>query len=451
MAERYPKTYIVTTAQKGAEPCWEFLKGLEKIAKEKKAEIMILPVNGSQTGKKAEEETLHQYLKDNFQIVKNSRPLNADVYILQDLTIPAQSAEPLRGISRHIKPGKTAIIPSTKLMMKCYPDASKLIPKIITTTGAITNPNYQDNRTGQTAELDHHPSAIIVELKDRHVYHFRQLNPNKSGVFYDLGYRYEQENEPAKEPLEAMVLGDWHEGYTSEKVIKATKRMIEELKPKVIVLHDLFDGDAINYFHENNILAKAKKAAEGMDALQPALNACWQRLVWFRGISSDSEIWVVKSNHDERLNRYLEEMRFKEDAKNAAAGGKLFSAMYEGKDPIVEGIRIYGGQILPGIKFLKRDASNSVSGWTLSVHGDLGPNGHKASTKTIEKSYGEIITAHGHNPEIYRNVWRVGTSTDLHLDYNLGRPCNWLNTHAILPKNRCPQLVNIIGGEYKIS
>ena len=43
------ENYVITTAQKGAKPHWEFLRGLEKYCKANHADLLILPTNGKKT------------------------------------------------------------------------------------------------------------------------------------------------------------------------------------------------------------------------------------------------------------------------------------------------------------------------------------------------------------------------------------------------------------------
>jgi hypothetical protein len=121
----------------------------------------------------------------------------------------------------------------------------------------------------------------------------------------------------------------------------------------------------------------------------------------------------------------------------------------EGKDPLVEGITMSYGRIPEGVTFLKREDDHKVLGWVLGVHGDLSPGKKfRLTAAELERNYGKIIAGHTHSPEIIRDVIRVGTSTPLWMDYTIGRPSDWLNSHALLPRNARPQLVNVISGTY---
>jgi len=427
-----------------------FLDGLQKRAGSQ-GEILILPTSGSCVGRAAASEKVDKTFEDKnkFRLISGNLPLNANAYIMRDVTVRPEIVNPLDSCQRHVSTGKMAIIPSPKLRMKVYADEQETSHKILVSTGAVTHPNYRDTQRGQVAKLDHQYSAVIVEVESRQKYHFRQLNADRNGVFYDLGYRYNGSKKPEFERLEAMVLGDWHEFYNPLEVVQCTETMLGDLQPKRIFIHDLFDGDAISFFHEKDILVKARQKIEGRDRLDTALEACYKRLVWFRSVAPDTEIYVVKSNHDERLYHYVKEMKFRDDNANSGVGSRLFAEMLEnGADPLLAGIAHYGGKIPRGVHFLQRTDSMKVAGWTVSAHGDKGPSGRKATTSTLSNNYSYIIAAHLHSPEIFRNVFRAGTSTG-RMEYSEGCPNNWMNSHVLLPRNGHPQIVNIIDGRYR--
>jgi hypothetical protein len=452
--KNFPKNYIITTAQKGAKPFAPFLKGLETCAKFYDAEILVQETNGQQTtsrrGKDAnEDEALDPYFTAHHRIVLGELPLNENVAI-RHFPVKAQQMQPFTSFERFVPPGKTSITASPKQMMICRPHSIKDYPRIFVSTGAVTLPNYRDNRWGNIAKLDHQFGAVLVEVEGPHKYHFRVLNADQNGVFYDLGMRFDGDKKPVFEREEVMVLGDWHEGLTLPEVIGATETMIKRLKPKKLVIHDLFDGDAISFFNERDLLARTIQSKLGTDRLDKALGACGERLGWFRQICPrDTEIVVVKSNHDERLDKYTKEGKFAQDDTNRAEGCRLFLAMEAGEDPLVNGITRNYGKIPAGVTFLKRENDFKVLGWVLGVHGDPS-SGQKwrLSASALEKSYGKVIAGHTHSPEIVREVMRVGTSTSPWMDYQRGRPSDGLNSHALLPRNGKPQLVNMINGDY---
>ncbi|MFK5283800.1 hypothetical protein ACI3PL_29915, partial [Lacticaseibacillus paracasei] len=63
------------------------------------------------------------------------------------------------------------------------------------TTGACTLPKYYDNkfvskRLSYIADHDHTIGAIIVEIENDKLFHFRQIQADENGSFIDYGVQY---------------------------------------------------------------------------------------------------------------------------------------------------------------------------------------------------------------------------------------------------------------------
>ena len=68
---------------------------------------------------------------------------------------------------------------------------------------------------------------------------------------------------------------------------------------------------------------------------------------------------------------------------------------------------------------MKREKDYKLHGVHIGAHGDKGNNGSRGSIQQLELSYGNAVIGHSHSPGILRNIWQVGTSTKLILDYNI--------------------------------
>lgn len=438
------KTYVVTTAQRGANPHWDFLRGLEQYVAHNNAELIILPTNGRMTTSTQgeDDEELHPQF-NNYRVVEGDLRLNGNVAI-RHFPVKAQQMDPTTSWDRFVAYDESAIMPSPKQRMRIVPNSNTDEPKVLMSTGAVTQPNYKDNSWGVKAQLDHTYGAIVIDVEEDGRFHYRQLRSNTQGTFYDLSQCYKRGlAKPVKERAEALVMGDYHCAQIDPVVLEETKRLIAETNPKLLVLHDFFDGYSISHHDQGNHINKIRKA--GID-LEDELMLNATHLVEMRKQFPDTKIVVVKSNHDEVLERWLREGRFMGEPHNTKLGLYLLQKVLVGKDALEEGIKYVYGQI-PGVRFLKRDDDYKVRGWQLANHGDQGANGARASVRALEAACGRQIVGHRHSPEIFRNLFVVGTSTPLRLDYNKG-PSSWLNTHALLYANGQPQLVNIIRGKY---
>jgi hypothetical protein len=158
---------------------------------------------------------------------------------------------------------------------------------------------------------------------------------------------------------------------------------------------------------------------------------------------------VVKSNHDEFLDRYLRHGKYVEDSQNHRFALDLACALIDGKDPLQVGCEMTGLNKFSNIKWLCRDQDYKIAGIQLGSHGDKGANGSRGSLRTMEAAYGSSISGHSHVPEIYRNAWSVGTSSLLRLSYVVG-PSSWLHSSILVYSNGSRQIINAIEGHWHV-
>lgn len=445
------KTYVITTAQRGAKPNAAFLRSLQTYCAHNNAELLILPTNGANptsTREKDKEELDLAFEKD-CTVVVGDYKINNKLYI-RDFPVKAQQMIPITSWGRFVQYDKSAIMASPKLMLKCYANSNQDLPKILMSTGAVTEPNYKDNSWGMKAKLDHRYAAIVVNVASDVKFHYRQLYAGTNGVFYDLGVKYDGDNAPVKEQVLALIMGDVHVGFTDPAVLAATYQLMEEVNPRNLIYHDICDTYSVNHHHIKDALLQARKARDGKDSLEAELQGVGSFLHDQVERAPEAKHIVVKSNHDEAVVRYLQERRFADDPRNLYFACELVRAAIDDRhDPLEVGVRKAFGELPSQVKFWPIHKDYKVAGWQLACHGHKGPNGAKASSRGLESAIGRGIVGHFHSPEIFRDLWVVGTSTYLDLEYNRGSPSNWLQAHAILSPNGKPQLINFIDGEYK--
>ena len=169
---------------------------------------------------------------------------------------------------------------------------------------------------------------------------------------------------------------------------------------------------------------------------------------YYNVLPDKSQIVVVKSNHDEVLDRYLEEGRFIKDPENFRVAAHLAIAKLDGEDTLKAGIEQVYGSFGKYVKFLSRDDDFKIRGIQLGSHGDFGGNGSRGTMTQQQNNYGPSIVGHRHTPGIRRDAWCVGTSTNLKMDYNRG-PSSWMHTHALVHPNGKRQLLNVIDGKIR--
>lgn len=424
--------YIITAAEHGAKPNYSQLEAYESYAKHWGAEIVIIPINGQHRDVPLDD------VFSNYTVATKMR-LNNNLRI-QDFSTRAQQINPLTGLRRF---GKSMIVGSPKQHLEYVANSPKRSPNAIMSTGAVTLPNYKDNAIGLKAYEDHVQGAILVETEDDTLFHFRQAVNAKDGSFIDLGIKYTADSKPAFVGSDTVVLGDLHDHQKDWDAYQTAHRLIDEVKPRFVVGHDVMDSYSISHHDEHKSLTRAKKAKE-ID-LETELRNLGQTVTEIAG--KVEKFYIVKSNHDEHLSRYLEEGRYVHDPANLGISLKLAQAMYDGKDPVREGIKLAYGSVPKNVVFLQRDDELKRHGVELSFHGDKGPRGTRGSPISLEYSLRNAAIGHGHTPFIRKGLMSVGAMV-LNPLYAQGSPGNNLSAHAIINHNGTKQLVNDVNGRY---
>jgi len=448
------ETHLITSVQAEARPNEKLLRSMETLVAERAGSLVLLPM----IGRDASEDwrSLHPRF-DDMDVEYGTRVLNDKIQIGQ-FHIKPQAIDPTTGLQRFAQRGRTQIIASPKQFQKPIPHSVKKHPKFLVTTGALTNPNYangDDNsaerrRLGSIALRDHTLGGLLVEVADSDTYYMRHVTSNGTGSFVDLGKKYSGD-EITEAKCEALVLGDYHCGRTDPDVLEATYRMIEDMNPKRLILHDYFDGHSVSHHVDKQFITQGIIQQEdlGHDSLEQELQQCYDELLVLSDMAE--QVVVVMSNHHEFLSRWLDEGRFMQSKKNARFGFKLASYMAEKdlNDPVEHGIKMMG-KLPRNIKFLTRVDDYKVRGYQLGAHGDKGAGFGYGSVKSKEEDYGQSISGHVHKAQTMRRTHTVGTMLPLDMYYMRGSPSAWSNSHAAIYDNGAVQHLMLNRGEYKL-
>ena len=440
--------FVITTAVTGCEVHKGFYQNLRRYCEENNALLLILP--STDPAAIAGWAGMDPCLRANGeQIVMQDLALNNNIWI-SSIKLSAKQIDPITGLGRIGQRHGSFIYASPKQRLKLIATSNTgKLPKALMTTGAITKPDYNterymSERTAYISTMDHVIGAVIVELEPNGHYHFRQIQAEKSGNFVDLGKYYKLEGTSTLTP-EAIVLGDYHAGETDPVAEKAFLEVIQELKPRTIVFHDMFNGLSINHHEKHQHILKAIRAMNDELNLEAEIKKVSDALNMYSPLAE--ELIVVKSNHDEFLSRYLEEGMYIKDPHNLRISLRLALAMLDGLDPLKEGTAMCGLKA-KNVKWLQRDEDYKVARVELGAHGDLGGNGSRGNLRSMEHSYGNSVNGHSHTPEILRGCYQVGTLSYLKLDYNRG-PSSWLQTSCLVYPNGSRQLINAIDGKWR--
>lgn len=444
------KKFVITTAVNGCDIHEGFFSSIYAYCHRNNAALIILPSNDPA-------HNLDNKYEWNFDpkvkqhLVFDDMNLNTNLMI-SCVKTSAKMVDPVLSLARVGQRSGSLILASPKQRLKMVPTSNYKLPHAVMTTGALTTANYKTNkffseRSAYLSHGDHILGALIVEIEDAKLFHFRQIQAANDGSFFDINKKYKADGTIEAANPKAIVLGDYHSGETDPIAENCWINLIKETNPEIAVFHDLYSGKSTSHHDSGNIIKQAIKANNKQLNLEDELKKVCQDLNKYTKLVN--KIVIAKGNHDIFLDRYLSQARYIYDPHNHLLALKLAIAMIEGNDPLKFAIEMFGVNNKEKIQWLSLDEDYKICGIQLGAHGHCGANGAKGSLKAMEAAYGQSISGHSHSPEILRGSWQVGTSTRLKLDYNHG-PSSWAHTSCLVFPNGMRQLINCINGKYKI-
>jgi len=122
---------------------------------------------------------------------------------------------------------------------------------------------------------------------------------------------------------------------------------------------------------------------------------------------------IIASNHDRHLERWLNEADFRQDPVNAKYFMELQWQMLDAIDRGDKDFNILEWSLLKTgvsteVRFLGLDESFVIKGVESGLHGDLGPNGSRGSTRALTKLGRPINKGHDHTAAIRDQVYSSG-------------------------------------------
>lgn len=438
--------FIVSWCQSDTDIHEQFLDNIEAYAKEIDAEISIIAgryknptsLNSSKRAKEKEERNswsprVSKYLD------ANRHKIHKHLCILSDLKIQPTASTPLSGING-LTGLESCIVGHPRVHLKSLPILDGYPHKLLLTTGAISVKNYTDTKSGKKGEFHHTLGFVVVEL-DGDDFHIRQVTADEDGSFYDLHYNVVGGSirETGKT---VMVFGDLHLGETNDDVLDVSFSMAEDLNCDDIVLHDVFNGHSISHHERNQPFQVMSREDDGSGDLMLELN----NMAAFFDRYSDFNFVMVRSNHDEFLDRWLNDVDWR---KTTNKGAYLELAHVLKNDTVGKGIipAILNKFGVTNVKCLGINDSFRVENIECGVHGHIGANGSRGGVIQFKNLNTKNITGHTHSPCREDGHSSVGTLTHLRVGYNKGAS-SWMNTNVVIYPNGKSQHIHIINNKY---
>lgn len=363
---------------------------------------------------------LHEYLD-----------IMADVKIVPTAHSPLSGFEGLGG-------EKSAIFGHPRVHFQVLPALEGHNKKMMFTTGACTMKNYTDTKAGKKGEFHHTYGFVIVEIKDDLIFHIRQVIAERNGDFNDLIYRVTREGVFEVNECEAFVTGDIHVSQCHLPVMDKTMELFQYIRPKNLVVHDLFNGKSISHHDKRDPVKLYEKFTTKDDIVKEEIEGVHKFIDKYNLL--DYNLIVVRSNHDEWLDRWIRNFDWRQDIPNAKEYAEYLYVALNGLAP--KGIfpyildKTYGDKITT----LDFDESYKIKGWEVAQHGHMGANGSKSSMVGFRKLNTKMIVGDEHTPERKDGVVQVGTYSQLRMGFNKG-PSSWMHCGAIIHDNGKVQMI----------
>lgn len=455
--DKTKKVFVVTSAQSNTSINEQFFAALNHYVKFRDAQLIVIPVlyNNPNAFNQPEDEVFDKRLTNSLSS-QNIR-LSKKLKIVGSLRINACAESPLSGLDSITK-GDSIIVGHNQLELKTLAVQQDDLPVIMTTTGTISEKNYSESKLGMKASHNHSFSACVVEL-DGDIFHLRHLNFDGKG-FYDFEYYYDENGFTLYDGDVTLITGDEHVTFADPLVTAATytspKSIVNVLKPKTIVRHDIIDTFSVSSHHQKDVFTQYAKSISDANDLKAELD---EVVNYICDTGKNSKNVIVSSNHHDHIVRWLNEADPKLDPKNALIYHQLMYKMLSNttfKDMKVyypNPLELYSKDSFKemniDIIFLSRTESFKIHGIELASHGDKGSNGSRGSRKQFSRLPSKTIIGHSHSAGILQGCYQVGTSSILKMNYNLG-PSSWSQTHCLIYPNGKRQLISIIDGKFRL-
>ncbi len=458
------KRFLVTSAQNNTEVHLPFLRNLEAYATHMEAQLIVFPFiynkNAFQNGEGSDDiwyaSEIRQYLQNESVWLAPDNETTDKVAAMAFNILPTVK-NPLGGMKEAIGSAQALIVPHATLAHECVAvlgaQYGAVVPSMYS-TGTITQRNYIQQQAGHKAENRHCFAALIVEFNEFGQFWIRQIETDETGIFCDLknvvSVELVTENEKT---VEVINYGDIH----AEKLDKAVAAiqwyensggrasMLDYFRPSYQMAHDLLDFQALNHHNRENHYHMAENQISGrtvandLEDVGGVLESMFRP--WCRTV-------VVRSNHDDALDRWLADAKYepRKDPANALfyyqlqvqAYSSLKAAEHFDSLPIALGL---AGQNASVAEFLRASQSFKVGPVELGEHGHSGTNGSRGSPKQFSSM--KCTTGHTHTPSIYGGCYTAGVSGKLAMGYNETGASSWQHACVLQYKTGFRTIVQV--------
>jgi len=463
------KTWIFSSAQAHTAVHEGFMENLKAYAAHLNANIHISGFTYNMQATAREDKNIVSiYHPDIADYISNERfDVDGRLVFCGEMNTLPTATDPLSGFQTYTRE-KWAILPHPKVVLESVPTRLHDDPKIIMTTGAVTLPNYLQQKAGIKAEFHHVIGAVLVEIDSEGDFFCRHLAADKDGAFCDLNnYVADGAITEGSGIVEAITWGDIHAetldydtaigswGYDSEfsSIVMVEDNMLDTLKPVYQFFHDVIDFRRRNHhnvkdphhWYKMHINGKSNVEGEFINAAR-----------FLEGTQREfCESIVIDSNHDRAFEKWLKTADTRFDPANALffleAQTAYYKAIKKREDNFLAaewGIRKQDYD-LDNVQFIPNTGSFVICGnIENALHGDKGANGAKGHIKSFSKMGPKANIADKHGAGIYEGIYLAGHSCTRDQGYNRGGLTGWNHSHIVTYSNGKRTIVTMRGQKW---
>lgn len=449
------KRYLLTSAQSNTAVHLRFLRNLEVFARRLDAELMVSgftyhknyfnTANEKKGSTKRENEILWTWAREiEPYMTSDLIELAPDLAWCANLQILPTAVNPLSGFQDYT--GQySSIIPHAKVAMEPVPTSKDRRTKHLYTTGTCTLLNYIKQKAGQKAEFHHSFAAMLVEVLPDGDWFARQLVADDEGTFRDAGTGLMVENGEIREldRIQAVQWGDIHYANIDpviEKMFWDKGGVLDTLRPRTQILHDLTDGESHNHHERNNHHKQFELHVKGLKDIRQEFTEARE----FVDIIAHRE-WcdtlVAWSNHDEFIRKYLQYTDYRKDHVNATF---ILELELEVHKAIEEGrpAELFKTALGSDKATVLGDdnVSYEIEGIRVDCHGHVGASGSRGSVRQFAKMGAKTTTGHTHGAWWVGGATSAGTCSKLDLGYNKGFS-TWSHSFVVIHEGGKRQII----------
>jgi hypothetical protein len=356
---------------------------------------------------------------------------------------------------------KSNVFPHTRIAMSSVASMADEATKLNYTTGTVTQLNYIQKMAGIVAERNHCYGALLVEVDDQGSWFCRQLHIDEDDAIMDIGpegsagVHVQLGQVEDLNVVTGVYCGDTHVAEMDpwvRKLMWGNGGMLDTLKPEFQFHGDIFSMRSRSHHELKSLKRIFQKHIGGEASVEEEIKLT----VDFANEANRDwcEMVLIPSNHHRHLEQWIEMAKSEwwQDPANIRYYLQLALALasaIEGQESdfdLLEYAMTKAG-LDKDIRFLAEDESFQVCGVENGLHGDLGPNGSRGSTKGLTKLGRPLNKGHDHTAAIRDEVYSAGVCGSRFV-YQKG-PSSHSVSHIVIYKNGKRALVTMFSNKWR--